>query len=915
MKKINIDGIPESMMNFQNWLVRVGKVPYSVKNNKCFQADPTDMNNFLYFDTAIKALETHNELSGIGFAFDGGSFVGIDIDHCVVDGKLNQLAKDILNSCKDTYVEFSVSGNGIHIIYWDTDTKGFTGRKNSNLGLEIYADKHYFAITGNRVPNTSNNFNHFQGLTKKLLAKYFSNDSTSLDSNKQNEIIKQHSNKPTYSDDEILTIIKNCDDSKFNRLFYNGDVSEYGGDDSSADMALMMKLAFYTNGNSIQMERLFGQSKLAQRNKWQKRQDYRQRTIANSINQWTINGSTSFKPQKNILTSSKNISEEEILQQKIQDFTNNAVSVIKGITSFSDENIYDIKVLKAASICQIYEPLVFKQFIDTCKAAGLSMGILQKSINKFNIEMRRTFRKLQDDLQRNQHKKILEQKQLEKIQTLKSSTELLDELSKLDKLSDEQEMQVEQLVNSLLSRNEKNAVITNVKNYEVFLNYDYYLKNCIGYDAFAYRLIALKDNLPWRQHVIIHNKEWTDDDDAGVQNRMNRISDGLNNTQMYKRVMIEFAKHHSIHPVRQYFEKLPKWDGVSRAEKVFIDALGVLDTEYARKITLHWLLAAVARIFHPGCKFDYCLVLKAPQGVGKGSILRKLAVIEEWFNSSIRNIMTKDALQDLLGRWIIELEEFKALSKVNDEYAKGFISAATDKFRPPYGTNPESFPRQCIFAASTNSAEFLKDRTGGRRWWVLVANEKSNTTVERLKKFTKEYINQIWAEVFFKFNELFKDDFDSVKLLPEQNILDKAEEIAMQYTEGSGVSGMIQEFVDRKIPRQSYWKHLNLKERRDWYQGIITTIDANRIPVADKEGNNNSSFIELKAEEYRNIVCAVEVANELFKIDNPSKDKATIREITEVLESLDDWNVITSNKNCGIYGRQRKVFERELIPY
>ena len=481
MEKVNINGIPESMMNFQNWLVRVGKVPYSVKNNKCFQADPTDMNNFLYFDTAIKALETHNELSGIGFAFDGGSFVGIDIDHCVVDGKLNQLAKDILNSCKDTYVEFSVSGNGIHIIYWDTDTKGFTGRKNSNLGLEIYADKHYFAITGNRVPNTSNNFNHFQGLTKKLLAKYFSNDSTSLDSNKQNEIIKQHSNKPTYSDDELLTIIKNCDDSKFNRLFYNGDVSEYGGDDSSADMALMMKLAFYTAGTATQMERLFSQSKLGQRKKWQKRQDYRQRTIANSLNQWTLNGSTSFKPQLPSHTSVKNDDEEQILQQKIKDFTENAISIINSITSFNDETIFNAKILKAASICQIYEPLTFKQFIDDCRVAGLSMGILQKSINKFNVEMRRAFRKLQDDLNRFYEKKELQAKKIQREKKQKDNLDRLHTLINQKTLSEEEEEEATRLVSSLLMRNSKGEVLTNVNNYEVFLNNDYFLKDCIGY--------------------------------------------------------------------------------------------------------------------------------------------------------------------------------------------------------------------------------------------------------------------------------------------------------------------------------------------------------------------------------------------------------------------------------------------------
>ena len=636
-----------------------------------------------------------------------------------------------------------------------------------------------------------------------------------------------------------------------------------------------------------------------------------QKAIDDSIHKSNFYIST----QAQINSNEKNIhNDEKILQQKIQQFYDSAITILKSVTNFTDEVVLSDSVLKAASICQIYQPITYKKFIDSCKIAGLAVGFIQKSVNKFNVETRRTLRQLQDDLQKYKYNQIIKANKIQQEKIENENVSRLESLSKQDELSQDEELETTQLVNSLLMRNDKGELLTNVCNYEVFLNHDYYLKDCIGYDSFAYRLIALKKNLPWRKNAMIEVSDWTDKDDAGVQNRINRISGGLNNTPMYKRVMLEFAHNHSIHPVRDYFNSLPIWDGKSRAESVFIDALGVPDSEYARKISMRWLIAAVARVFYPGCKFDFCLVLKSPQGAGKGTIIRKLATREDWFNSSIRNITTKDALQDLQARWIIELEEFKALSKVNDEYAKGFISASTDKFRPPYGTIPESYPRQCIFAASTNAAEFLKDRTGGRRWWILVSDKKSDSTVERLKKFTKDYINRIWAEVFFKFNQLFKDGFDSVKLLPEQHILDKAEEIAIQYTEGGGTAGMIQEFLDRKIPRRDYWKHLNLKERRDWYQGIITTIDAKRIPLDDKDGNNNISFIELAAEEYRNTVCAVEIANELFKIDNPSKEKATIREITEVLESFDDWHLVT-NVRCGIYGKQRKVFERELIPY
>ena len=769
-KKVNIAGIPESMMNFQNWLVRVGKVPYSVKDGKYFQADPTDMNNFLYFEDAVKALETHNELSGIGFAFDGGSFVGIDIDHCVVDGKLNQLAKDILKLCKDTYVEFSVSGNGIHIIYWDTDTKGFTGRKNSNLGLEIYANKHYFAITGNRVPNTSDNFNHFQGLTKKLLAKYFSNDSTSLDSNKQNEIIEKHSKKPTYSDDELLNIIKRYNDSKFDRLFYDGDISEYADDDSSADMALMMKLAFYTDGNAIQMESLFNQSALGQRDKWNNRQDYRQRTIANALKYWIEN-------RNNVCNS-------------------------------------------------------------------------------------------------------------EKSTTLKANFEGMDTLN------------VEE-IKQALEKTKKGKPLTNTRNFKFIFNHDPIIKGCIGYNKFAHKLTLMKP-MTWTDEYV-KNTAWSDADYDNLQAYIDETYD-IDNTQVFLRMVNIYAHDNTFHPIRDFFKNLPEWDRIPRAETIFIDALKINDCKYAREISKKWLIAAVARVFNPACKFDYCLVIKGAQGIGKSTVFKKLG--GEWFNDSINTFDTKDAMQEIQGSWIVELGEMQAARKSENEMIKSFISRQNDNFRPPYGRTPIDHPRQCVFCGTTNEEEFLKDMTGGRRFLVLVSNATSKDSEERLKKLTPEYINQVWAEIFTMYKELFKNEFDDTLLDISLNAKEYANTLQKQFTEGSEFESEIITYLEKPIPRKEIWRNMNKWERRAFIRGESVSIII--------QNNNIDKHIIAEGETLRDRICAAEIAFEAMGIDSTANARGNIQKINRVLAQLPDWQHTTKEvvKIDNEYGTQRHVFEK-----
>ncbi len=130
-----------------------------------------------------------------------------------------------------------------------------------------------------------------------------------------------------------------------------------------------------------------------------------------------------------------------------------------------------------------------------------------------------------------------------------------------------------------------------------------------------------------------------------------------------------------------------------------------------------WLISAVARIFQPGCKADCCLILEGPQGIKKSTTLRTLA--EPWFIDHIPELGTKDSLIQVHSAWVIELAELESISRAEVGSIKQFISTQTDTFRPPYGKRASDFPRQCVFAGSVNNNTYLRDETGGRRFWPV----------------------------------------------------------------------------------------------------------------------------------------------------------------------------------------------------
>lgn len=263
-----------------------------------------------------------------------------------------------------------------------------------------------------------------------------------------------------------------------------------------------------------------------------------------------------------------------------------------------------------------------------------------------------------------------------------------------------------------LEYNRQGILINNLKNLLLILNNDENLKDIV-FNQLSDGM-EIKGEVPWSHP----SKFWRDADDAQLISYID-LTYGNFSARNYDIAVSKVTDDRSYHPIKEFLASLPEWDEIPRVDTLLVDFLGAVDNDYVRAVTRKTLVAAIARVMTPGCKFDTMLVLSGPQGKGKSTLIAKLC--GEWFNDSLLLSDTKDktAAEKLQGYWILEIGELAGLKKTDIETLRGFLSRQNDIYRAAFGRRATPHPRQCVFIGTTNADTYLRDITGNRRFWPV----------------------------------------------------------------------------------------------------------------------------------------------------------------------------------------------------
>ena len=387
--------------------------------------------------------------------------------------------------------------------------------------------------------------------------------------------------------------------------------------------------------------------------------------------------------------------------------------------------------------------------------------------------------------------------------------------------------------------------------------------------------IDARDGLPWEQM----KGGWNDSDNAALKVYLSNKY-GIYSPTKTKDAILAVAAERSYHPIKEYLDHLPEWDGTDRVETLLIDYFNATDNSYTRAVTRKMMVAAVARIVHPGTKFDSVLILNGPQGIGKSTFFAKLA--GDWFSDSLTLTDMKDKAgpEKLQGYWILELGELAGMRKTDVEVVKSFISRSDDKYRASYGVNVESHPRQCIIVGSTNAESgFLRDITGNRRFWPVRISGDGKRKAWQMSVYDVE---QIWAETLVLYAK-------GEKLYLEGSDVELATNEQADAMESDEREGLVRTYLDTLLPDD--WNALSLYERRNYLNG------------SEFGGESRVGTVE------RTLVCNMEIWCECFGRDASAMKPADSYAIAGIMKKINGWNKYQGNKNgtsnFPIYGRQR----------
>ena len=294
----------------------------------------------------------------------------------------------------------------------------------------------------------------------------------------------------------------------------------------------------------------------------------------------------------------------------------------------------------------------------------------------------------------------------------------------------------------LLRRDDRGRVIPDLANVLIALREETELLTAMGFNEMKQHSVAMEE-WPHARRALSgkpppHAIE--KDDISRLQEWLQEKGLARIGKEIVSDAIEVYARERPFHPIRDRLN-LIEWDGEQRLSTWTHECLGAPDDEYHRAIGRMFLISMVARILRPGCKCDYIISLEGPQGEEKSKFCRALAGGDEYFSDSLPPIDGDQVRlsMHLKGKWLVEIAELAAILRADPEGIKHFISRQAEDYTPKFGHNPVHEPRQCVFIGTTNDDEYIRDATGGRRYWPLVA---TGVRVDRLEAMR----DQLFAE-------------------------------------------------------------------------------------------------------------------------------------------------------------------------
>lgn len=352
--------------------------------------------------------------------------------------------------------------------------------------------------------------------------------------------------------------------------------------------------------------------------------------------------------------------------------------------------------------------------------------------------------------------------------------------------------------------NPTNKIAQTILNAEEAIQYDPELFGKIAFNELSYSP-CVYGNIPWKDGKGW--REWTNSDDSNLRSYIenkyglkykDKIMDALNNV---------IHKRH-INPVKDMLEYAHSiWDGNRHVENLLTRFVGAEKTPYNIAVMRLYMLGAVSRIYRPGCKFDYMLILVGRQGAYKSSFLRFLAGSDTWFADNFNSVDGDKAFEKLRGMWIVEMSELQATKRAKDvESIKAFITSTIDTYRTPYERRTEQRPRQCVLAGTSNPVDFLTDKTGNRRFLPVTCSILPvDNPFDDIESTHFEFI-QAWGEIM----DEYLQKGGKVSLVLPRVFEKQALEAQMNYLEDDPKIGMIQEWLDntsyKRVCAMMLWK-------------------------------------------------------------------------------------------------------------